>query len=194
MKPRLIILVVLAIGIAGFWAWKQSQKGKAGPTVESIDDGSESSGMSQAEIDAIREKQKLLFERELDCDRAPGDPDVSVRVEVDTSGGKNRMWLYYTEAHGWYAQYFVTDIWYTGGDDTVEKFDSPFSFEVRKNEFVRSKDTLRTCIEVNPGELTLAGGAIGKTGDWKAEVTYTDPRACVTDPDPLPALPESTCK
>ncbi|MCO6436492.1 MAG: hypothetical protein J5J06_05340 [Phycisphaerae bacterium] len=193
MKPRLIILVVLAIGIAGYWAWKVSSA-KPESTVPELKPQVPPEEETDPEIRDARIRGEELWKRQVDCERAPGEPDVSVRVEVDTSTGKNRMWLYFTEAHGWYAQYFAVDIWYTGGDESVDKFDSQYSFEVRKNEFIRAKDTLRTCIELNPGELARVGGSIGKTGDWKAEVTYTDPRACVTDPDPLPALPDSTCK
>lgn len=198
MKPRLLILVVLAVGVAVFWAWKRSAPAANGAGVLAPDITDEqiadSSGMTSEEIKKKREEQTLLPNRPLNCERAPDKPTVNVRLEVDTSAGKSRMWLYLTEANGWYAQHFAIDIWYTGGDDSVTPEESKHAFEIRKDEYIRAKDTLKTCIELNPAEIARVGGSIGSSSDWKAEVTYTDRRACLKDPDPLPILSESTCK
>ncbi len=194
MSARLIILVVVAAGMAVWLATKPA-------TVKSTESvpGEDVISLSNArgdDINTIRLTQTPLWKRELAGEEPPDKPDVSITHEVDTSTGKNRIYLYLTEAHGYYVESFDIDLWYTGGEEIDEPDDADLSFNFKCNNFIPANGTLETCVEVVPAELAKIGDDIGTTKDWAVRVkTPSYSRARVNSPDPLPLLADLiTCQ
>lgn len=180
MKPRLVILVVAAAGLALYMATRTTA-----PPVDEVEDGPALSG---DELANIRLLQTLLELRPLGGTEPPEIPDLSIQAEVDPTGEKNRLYYYITEAHGYYVETFRITFYYKPDPDTSIE-DSPLRVPTYLDDYLKANDTLRSCIEIVPGELGLVGGAMGTSEQWGAEITDYG-RARMQNPDPLPPLTE----
>lgn len=188
MSKRLIILAVVAAILTLKFALSSSappnQKDDILATFVSADGDSK---------EITRIKSTVLWKRAL-----PGEPpqtkaEPQVRVEVDTSGGKNRLYLYISEANGFYMDTLDIEIWHTGKDNEYDIDSTPLTI-IHKiyNKFLKANDTLVDCLEVVPAELEYVGGDIGDTQNWDAEIiSWMDKRVRQDDPDPLPLIYES---
>ena len=182
MKPRLVILIVLAGGLAVYFATRAS----APPTEEPEfkDD------MSAEDRARIREQQKMLWERDLPGEEPPEPPDLSIQVEVDASGAKNRLFYYVTEANGYYVESFDIDFWYKPTPD-IEFDDSPLAFSQPVNDYLPANAALEGCLEIVPAEIGRIDNHMGTSENWEAEITAYG-RARMQNPDPLPDLAKAT--
>jgi len=174
MKPRLIILIVAALGLAVAFAVRSATPEKTEEQKESGNDG------------------KMIWQFELPGEEPEEEAEFDVNVRVDTSTGKNRLVLEITEVHGYYVEYLEADIWYTGGKETDEGR-GPLTFTHRMNRYLKANETLVECLEVVPRELSFVGGSIGTDADWAAEITSYN-RARATNPATFPPVGgESRC-
>jgi len=181
MSARLLILIVLAGGLAVYFAVGTN---RAPAVVDpAADDGD---WMTQEERDRIEIEKIELSERPLPGREPAEPPDLAVTVEVDRTSGKNRLCFNITERHGYYVETFRIQVWYKREGVTGPE-NSPFPFTVYKNEFLKANETFRTCAEVVPAELSLVGGDIGTTQNWDASMIYHG-RAREKNPDPLPLV------
>lgn len=190
MGARLIILIFLAGGLAVYFA-VQPKKQAVGPDREGSDmlvlraDG-------QVEGDIIKE---LVSEQPISGSEPKEKPEFRVGVEVDRTHGKSRLILTLTELHGFYADTFDVEIWRKGENVTGPE-DSPYSFVMHINNFLRAKSTFRTCLDIVPAELRHVGNEVGTAADWDAAVVKYG-RAREVDPEPLPrvsATSKSACE
>ena len=180
MKVRLVILAVVAVGLAAFYLIRPSAPAVGTQTTSGQQDGEERRRLA--------EMQKLLWERELPGEEPAELPELAINVEVDTSGGKNRLYYYITEAHGYYVESFEVDFYYKPAEATT-KDESPYVRTEYINDYVKANETLVGCFEIVPGELRRVGGDIGTSDNWDAEITNHG-RAREQNPDPLPLLSE----
>jgi len=180
MSARLVILVVLAGGLAVYFAVRPKPMPKAQAEGE---DMTIITADGQTRDDIVT---KTVSEQPI-SGTAPADPpDLSVQVDVDTSGGRNRLLFTISEAHGWYADTFNVVAWRVGpGVDGPD--DSPLSVAVHVNDFLKANETLQTCADVVPAELSRVGGQIGRTEDWGARI-ISHGRVREKNPDPLPRV------
>ncbi len=170
MKPRLLLLVAIAAGLAIYFASAKSRN----PSLildEPIEDVENEGDLS------ILESRKLTLDELPLPGRAPAEPaDIAVRVEVDRSRGKNRLYFTLSERHGYYVEQFRIAFWWKkGGLDKEQFFD----------RYLLANETLRLCLEVVPAELDMIGGDIGSTSDWDTEISWHG-RVRDRNPDPLP--------
>lgn len=183
MSIRLIILIIVGAILAVRFAMTSTA-----PPVDLEDadlqtfDGSDGKSLEQ-----IRNEQTLLWERDIPGETPDEQPELDIRVEVDTSRGKNRMYLYITEAHGYYMDTFNIDIWYVGNQE-YDHENSPLMISHRiMNKYLKVNDTLVDCLEVVPAELSNVGDDIGETGYWEAEIVEWG-RVREQNPEPLPVM------
>jgi hypothetical protein len=179
MKARLIILVVVAAGLAVFFALRASAPADEEPVFKDE--------ISAAERARLAELQVMLQDLDLNCEETDEPADLSIRLEVDPADDKNRIYYYITEANGFFVETFNVTFFYKPTPETTAE-DSPYSFEQFLNQYVPANGTLTGCIEVVPRELDLsdAGEDVGKSENWGAEITYYH-SACTGNPDPMPA-------
>ncbi len=187
MTARLIILMVAA----GILAVMFARRSTAPPQEQSQDeitimiDGGKSR-------EQLSEEQKALWERDLPGEEPPEPPDLSVRVEVDPTGLKNRLYLYITEAHGYYVEEFRVVIWHKGDGDVTGPENSPLQVTHPVTKFLKANETLVDCLELVKPELRHLGGDIGQSQDWEARVERHG-RARVENPALLPPLSRDAC-
>jgi len=170
MKPRLLLLVAIAAGLAIYFASAKSRNPTS--TIE------EPIGDSDDEEDrSITDALKITLDKLPLPGREPAEPaDVAVQLEVDRSRGKNRIYFTLSERHGYYVEQFRIGFgWKKGGLDKEQYFD----------RYIKANETLRLCLEVVPAELAKIGGDMGTSEDWDAEVSWHG-RARERNPDPLP--------
>jgi len=158
MKPRLIILVVVAAALAIGLAFRtaappQNEGGGDTPPVPPLE----------------RVNQKMVFEFPLPGKEPDEECEFNVNVRVDTSTGKNRLVLEISEIHGDYVEVPTAEIWYAGPEG-LDLPDAPLSFQHLMNRYIRANETMVECLEVVPAELNHVGGSIGASGDWRAEI------------------------
>lgn len=176
MNPRLLILIVVAAGLAIFFA---AVKGRSKPDTVILD-----SEMTPEQTEQQRDTQLTLDQRDLPGTEPPEDPDLVIQVEVDRSRGKNRLYFNISEAHGFYVEQFRVRFWSVrAGKEDPE--DSPLVLSHFFDRYLPAKETLRLCLEVVPAELSKIGGDIGETSQWRAEVE-SHGRWRAKNPDPLP--------
>lgn len=190
MSTRLIILAVIAAILALRFATTMSDPPKA----ETQEEASIYDGDGTHSLEDIRVMQKDLWTRGDLPGKKPGvAAEPQVRVEVDTSGGKNRFYLYISESHGFYMDTITIDVWYTGENNEYNDDNSPLTVTQRiMNKYLKANDTLVDCMEIVPTELDRIGGDIGDTQNWDAEVvSWMDNRVRESNPDPLPLIYES---
>lgn len=177
MSPRLIILVFLAGGMAVYLATRT-----AAPAQETLV-GIEAEGIERDET----EKAKVrIGDRPLGGEEPPEQAEFDVRVEVDPSGEKSRLFFYITEKHGYYVEEPYLTLWHVakpglGLDDT--------DLEVRHivSDVMRANETFKGCVDITPTELLNVGGDIGTDQNWAAHVEEWG-RTRLEDPDPLPVV------
>jgi len=181
MKPRLIILVVVAAALAITFALRSSappKKDMDKDTVVQTDHGEK--------INELRNQQKMVFEFPLPG-KEPDEPcEFNVNVRVDTSTGKNRLVLEISEIHGDYVELPEAEIWYAGPDG-LDLAQSPLSFTHLMNRYIPANETMVECLEVVPAELSHIGGSIGTDSDWRAEIIEYR-RARTKNPEKFPPV------
>ena len=172
MKPRLIILLGVAVVLVVLLAMKFSSPEPSETEAEDI------VSLEGDDLEAIRLTQTALSQRPLPGEAPEEEPELDIRVEVNTSGGKNRLDYYISEAHGFYVETFRIEFRYKG---------SPLRFAHYLESYVKANETLKDCIEVVPAELSKVGGDIGTSENWEAEIISYG-RARAENPDPLPPV------
>lgn len=170
MNPRLIILVVIAAGMAVYFA--------------SIKGGTQSTNTELTVTSDPKPFQGTIGNLELEGSEPPEKPNFSVQVEVDRSKGKNRLYFTVNESHGYYVEQFRVRFWHVKGGATDPE-DSALNLTQFFDQYLPAKGTLRMCMEVVPAELARVGGDIGESKDWNAEIDWHG-RARVQNPNPLP--------
>ncbi len=183
MKPRLIILIVAAAGLAVFFAVRASAPKAEVPEMRG--------DLTEKELEEIREQQVMIQDQVFDCEETE-DVYLSIRVGVDPADKKNRLHFYITEENGFFAETFNVTFYYKPTPDTTPA-ESPYVFTQFLNQYVAANDTFKGCIEVVPPELARVGGDMGTSENWGAEIIDFH-SACVDDPDPLPKVPEMRCE
>lgn len=184
MNIRLIILIVVAAALAIAFAMRSA----APPGAQDDDMPIFLAGPEGNTPEQILAAQKMIGNDPLPGEEPEEEADFDLRVTVDTSGGKNRLRLYITEAHGYYVEFFNLSVWYQGGDVTGED-DSPLVISHKINNYLAANQTLSDCLDVVPSELSEIGDDIGTDADWAGEVvSYT--RARAEDPATFPQLTE----
>lgn len=185
MNARLAILLTAAISLAIFFAVRSPAS-----VEQSLDDGSQiDSDVSRKDL---LEMQTVLRNRPLPGETPASAPQLDIRLEVDTSGKKNRIYFYLSEAQGYYVEEFNINFYYKQTPDT--DFDSsdlaiPHVFQ----NYITAGVTLESCIEVTYAELNYISGDMGTTENWGVEIA-SHGRYRAKNPDKLPMLPEvSAC-
>lgn len=195
MSARLLILVAIAVGLAVAFAMKKpaAPPSPATSEVEKEDDTEILLDPGQSKQDA-EESKKRLTERPLPGEEPQIPPELDIRVEVDTSRGKNRLFFYITEKHGYYVEVFDIDFWYKDSDKVIGPKNSPYTFGHHLEKYLKANETMKDCIEVVSAELARVGGDIGTSVNWDARVHYHG-RAREKNPEKLPVLATmETCR
>lgn len=177
MNPRLIILIVLAGGMAVYLATRPA------PVVSDELPGV-NAGVEPGEFDP--NAAKPIWTQPLDGEEPPEVPEFDIRVEVDPSGRKNRLYFYIDEAHGYYVEKPVIKFWYVS-EPGQELRDSALPIGLIVNDYVRANETYKGCIDVVPAELKKVGGDIGTDANWDVRIESWG-RARSQNPDPLPVI------
>lgn len=190
MGVRLIILVVVAAGLAVFFAVRKP----ANPaeveegSVTTLDDPSLTPA-EREELRISRETQTPLGQRPLPGEEPAIPPQLEIRVEANPESGKNRLIFYISEAHGYYVEEFDIRFWWKPDGQDIAMEDSPLIVVHRIiNKYLKANETFQDCVEVVDAELKRVGGSIGKTENWAAAIVQHG-RARAKNPDPLPLLP-----
>lgn len=178
MSARLVILIVLAAGLAVFFAVRASAPAEKEPVYKDP--------IKPEELERIRLLQTELRFRALPGEEPVEPAELSIQWEVDPSGRKNRIYYYITEEHGYYVETFNIDFYYKPTPDTTFE-ESPLIVPAHVNDYLKANDTFSGCLEVVDAELARVGGDMGTTENWGAEIADYD-RARTRNPDPLPPL------
>lgn len=177
MNPRLIILVFLAGGMAVFLAMRPPPKPDDSlPRIPA-------NGITEKETD---EAKVPLGKRPLDGEEPSEPAEFDVRVEVDPSGRKTRLFYYITEMHGYYVEEPVLTLWHIA-EPGLELEDTDLRIKKIVSDYIRANETYTGCVDVVPAELGRVGGDIGTDENWAAHVESWG-RTRLEDPDPLPAV------
>jgi len=184
MKPRLLILILAAGGLAVYFALAGNK-----PATTANSNGVQKAGDDRGlTAEQRREVITELAKLPLAGEEPPDAPEISASVEVDTSSGKNRLVVTLSEAHGYYVEGFRLRLWYKTTPDT-DYADSPLHVEHFLDKYIKANETLRDCFEVVPAELKRVGGDIGTTENWAVEVSWHG-RARAQNPSPLRYRPD----
>ena len=175
MSARILILLVVAAGLAVFVALRIPAPGTQ------VD-------QQRAQDRPPDEKTLLLIQR----DPPPGEepdvpPEFDIKVEVDTSSGKNRLVFYITEAHGYYVQVPYVQIWRKEPGQEIQPEHALYVIDLMVDNYIKANETFKDCIEVTGPELADVGGDIGTNENWAARV-YDHSCARVKNPDKFPEL------
>ena len=181
MSARLLILIVLAGGLAVYFAVAKNQAPAVVETAAENDDW-----MTQEEVDRVREEGIEVCRRPLPGKEPVVPPDLAVTVEVDRISGKNRLFYNITESHGYYVETFRIQVWYKREGVTGPE-NSPLRWTLYVDNFLKANETFRTCAEVVNAELSRVGGDMGMTQNWDAKIIWHC-RAREKNPDPLPPV------
>lgn len=183
MSIRLIILLIVGAILAVRFAMTSTA-----PPAELEDANMQTFDSDEGKsIEQIRNVQTPLWQRDIPGETPDEEAELVIRVEVDTSQGKNRMYFYITESHGYYIDTFNIDIWYVGNQE-YDQDNSPLVITHRiMNKYLKVNDTLVDCLEVVPTELQNINNDIGETGYWEAEIVDWG-RVREQNPDPLPVV------
>jgi hypothetical protein len=185
MGVRLLILVALAGGLAVYFAFAKKPAPAAEPEQDTLI-MTASGGVGETET--VREIQKLVTEQDIGGEEPEVEPEFDLKVEVDTSSGKNRLYFTISEKHGYYVDEFqLVAYWVEEGVTGPE--DSPLSVPIHLNLYKKANETLRTCVEIVPAELANIGGDIGTTKDWEVMLAAYG-RAREENPDKFPVISE----
>lgn len=177
MSPRLIILIVLAGGMAVYLATRTTA-----PAEEPLARiGAEGHSLNQTDDAAIP-----LEDRPLEGEEPSEMAEFDVRVEVDPAGMKTRLFFYITEKHGYYVEVPELVFWYVAKPGLGLE-DTDLRIPHLLNDFIRANETYNGCVDVVPAELVDVGGDIGTDQNWAAQVESWG-RARLENPDPLPIV------
>ena len=116
---------------------------------------------------------------------------VRVSVEVDPEETKNRLYLLFSEAHGYYVETLQVNIYRVAIDEDTGEEQRTFFMSNPFHCYLKAKEILRHCIDLVPPEMERIDHDLGTSEDWAAEVTSYG-RARIENPDPLPPLPEES--
>ncbi len=175
MNARLLILLVGAAGLAVFVAFRTSAPPRQTDTGES-----QGSLLKQIDLLVIQQPPPPGEEPEV-------PPEFDIQVEVDASGGKNRLVFYISEAHGYYVQAPYIQIWWKEPGQEIEPENSLYVIDMMVNNYIKAGETFKDCIEVTGPELFDVGGDIGSSENWAATV-YRHSCARVKNPDEFPSV------
>ena len=184
MNPRLLILIVLAGGLAIFFATRASAP-------ESDDGGLQTADAGESNEERLERERRREIETPVHKRRLPGsDPEVppvfDVRVEVDPTGEKNRLFLYITEEHGYYVETLTIAFRYFDSPD-LEWEDGTYVASSYLLDILKANETLKACADITSNELHGIGGAMGETSSWRAQVTEHG-RARYKNPEQFPII------
>lgn len=177
MSPRLIILIVLAGGMAVYLATRTTA-----PAEEPLARiGADGHPLGETDVATVP-----LRDRPLDGEEPSERAEFDVRVEVDPSGMKTRLFFYITEKNGYYVESPKLMIWHMA-EPGLELRDTRLRIPHIINDFIRANETFKGCVDVVPAELTRIGGDIGTNENWAAHVDSWG-RTRLEDPEPLPTV------
>ena len=169
MNARILLLLVLAAGLAAFLAMRSSAPPKQ--VVEPPINGNDNGG------------SLLLWTLEGSGETPDTPPEFDIQLEVDTSGGKNGLVFFITETHGFYVNTLKLRLWWHDVGEVIDEQDSPHSVELFVNNYIKAGETLKYCIQLTDPEIANAGGDIGTSDNWSVEVEdYSHVRAKNRDP------------
>ena len=184
MSPRFLILIAVAGGLAVFIA----ARGPATPP-DLTTGGPGGPGVPKGPDDP---RKMPLWQFNLPGEEPAEEPDLAIEVDVDATGRKNRLYYTISESHDYYVETFYVDFYYKPTPDT-DQFDSPFVMSEFINNYVKSGETLRGCLEVVPAEMQKFGGEMGTAENWGAEITHYG-RARLKNPETFnPVIIVSSC-
>lgn len=181
MNARLMLLLALAVGLAVYFAVRTPATPASG-----ADEGQTFAG--DRSEDQVREMQTPLRARPLAGPTPDVEPELSIRVEVDPSGKKNRIYYYIKESNGFYVEEFQIDFYYKPEPDT-EKQDSPLIIPLVVQNYLKAGETFEGCTEVVSAEMKHIEGDMGSDENWAAEIT-SHGRYRAKNPEKMPLLPE----
>ncbi len=162
MKPRFMLLLGVAGGLAILLGIRTTEPAKGGPTFLPRPGGPTNP------IFCGNEK-KMIWEFPLPGEEPEEAAELGVRVHLDPTDGKNRLYFSVTEAHGYYVEYVTVKFFYKETpESTID--DSPLILTERINDYVLANQTLVGCRELVPAELHDIGGQMGATENWGAEI------------------------
>jgi hypothetical protein len=186
MKTRLVILLVVAIGMALALVFR--------PKTPEGQEQQFQQEMTPEEL-ALTELMKTpLSQRDLPGEEPPEPAEVRVSVQVDPQETKNRLYLLFSEAHGYYVESLKVDIYRVVTDEETGEEELQYFMSNPFDCYIQAREVLRQCILLVPSEMERIGNDLGTSEDWVAEVVSYG-RARVENPDPLPPLPdESWCR
>ena len=177
MSPRLIILIVLAGGLAVYLATRTSAPAEETLVgIEGPDDDIETSVKARVPV----------WNQPLDGKEPSERAEFDVRVEVDPSGRKTRLFYYITEKHGYYVEAPKLRLWHVAAPG-LELEDSDLKITRIINDFMRANETYKGCVDVTPTELMRIGNDFGTDKNWMAHVESWG-RTRLENPDPFPAV------
>ena len=189
MKIRLIILVAVAGVLAVMFAVRSTAPPARVAAIQQNSFLPSDEGKSREQV---AQEQQTVLQWDLPGEEPPEPADLSVRVEVDSTGQKNRLYLYITEAHGYYVEDFTAVIWRKSDGDATEPEDSALQINHPINKYLKANETLVDCLELVKPELDKVDGDIGQTGDWEAFVERYG-RARAENPVEFPPLGRDAC-
>ncbi len=180
---RFVLMIAAASGLALHLATRTPKAEDYGPTLD-VPDGIKKT------IEKIREEQKMIWQQDLPGEEPEEETEFSVRVTLDPTDGKDRLYYAITEAHDFYVETFTVDFWYKKTPDMLFE-DSPFAKSVIINDYLKANETLEGCFEWVPAELREIHGDMGTSENWAAEVRFYD-RARLENPDKFPTVVKAT--
>ncbi|HNQ24520.1 MAG TPA: hypothetical protein PKK06_15655 [Phycisphaerae bacterium] len=179
MNIRFVILLVFLVFLVVVVVVMKTdrQQTQTGIVDESMNDDV----MTPAEREKLEAAQKMLQDLPLPGEEPTVRPEFHVEVRVDTSDGKNRLWMVITEAHGYFAETFRLAFWKKGYEQ--------HRWDHFVNDYLKARGTLVVESFVVPAELLRVGGDMGQTGDWEAEVVEHGRVRAETPPNWPPHAP-----
>ncbi len=177
MSPRLIILIVLAGGMAVYLATRTTA-----PAEEPL----ARIGADAHPLNETDDATVPLEDRPLEGEEPSERAEFDVRVEVDPSGRKTRLFFYITEKHGYYVESPNLTLWHIA-EPGLELYDTNLRIRYIINDFIRANETYKGCVDVVPAELVRVGDDIGTDENWAAHVESWG-RTRLENPDPFPAV------
>ena len=166
MNARMIILVLLLVGVAGFWTFRDP-----GDPKSDYDAGNQPTSVGQT-----RGLKTVLALLDLPGADTPVTPEFDITIEVDTSDGRNKLICLVTERHGYFVETLTMGIFFTptGGEEVLV-------YRRHVEDYILANDTLRLVDFVVPAELDPLGGSMGESSNWRGEILNFG-RARVEDP------------
>ena len=147
MRIVAILVVLVLVGVVGYF---QFLAPKDKPTAEQ-------------DWNAPKPPAEMtLAEFDLPGSEPPEPVVLTVEHEVDTEGGKHRIWATITEEHGYFVETFRLEFYHVGTPD--------HRFDFFADKYLPAGGKLKLDILVSAAELDLAGGEMGNTEDWAVEI------------------------